>query len=57
MTDGWLRDGTLKLPSGTQIDLRNRRSTAWLTVKADTDRQTEMLADRLLRLLNRKRMK
>ena len=50
----WVRSGTLWSAGGIEIDLTNSRGS-WITIKGKTERGTERLAARLLKLLNLKR--
>jgi hypothetical protein len=50
----WLRSGTIVSPDGTEIDLCDNKNN-WITVKGRTDRSCELLAKKLLTLLNSKK--
>lgn len=51
---GWERNGTI-MGQHTEIDLHHEATDTWITVKAD-DKQAELVASRLLSLLNYERV-
>ncbi len=47
----WIRSGTILAGGVTQIDIEDQTGN-WITVKGNTDADSERLADLLLKLLN-----